>query len=229
MHSNNYINTADVLLTEQVYLAKGNTTILNGATLRLSRGSVTGLLGRNGAGKSTLLRVIFGTEHCNEADIFVNGIKSQRLYTRAGLVSYLPQASFLPPFTRVSKVFSDFGVPEEVVLDVVPELADMLQHRIMELSGGWERMISALAILLTNSRFTLLDEPFSQLMPLHVERLQQLIKSCSRHKGIVLTDHVYRPLLAVSDHLYLMRDGKSIYIRDEEDLVTHGYLSTLTC
>jgi ABC-type lipopolysaccharide export system ATPase subunit len=82
-------------------------------------------------------------------------------------------------------------------------------------------------VLLANTRYTLLDEPFSHIMPLHVDRLKQLIERQKAKKGILLTDHMYRHLLDVSDTLYLMKEGKSIYIKDRENLVLHGYLRQL--
>lgn len=48
--------------------------------------------------------------------------------------------------------------------------------RIGELSGGEQRILECFVILRSRTQFILLDEPFSQIAPLHVETLQTLIR-----------------------------------------------------
>jgi ABC-type lipopolysaccharide export system ATPase subunit len=44
-------------------------------------------------------------------------------------------------------------------------------------------------------------------------------------KGIIITDHLYRHVLDISNKLYLMKEGKSIYIKDWDDVALHGYVN----
>ncbi len=221
------MNSPDMLTAENIFLTIGKKEILKGTTVRAARGSVTGLLGRNGSGKSCMLRAVFGTMKAMECDVFVNGIKTPRPYLLPKLLNYLPQQTFLPPSLKVRTVFCQYGVDVASVVNRFPELAEYMEHRVYELSGGTERLVAVVLLLLADTRFTFLDEPFSQLMPLHIAGVQQLIQEQKRHKGIIITDHRYQELLATSDMLYLMKEGQTIYIRDREDLVLHGYLSGL--
>ena len=70
----------------------------------------------------------------------------------------------------------------------------------------------------------MLDEPFSYLMPIHVEKLKEILAIEKTKKGIVITDHLYQDLLDVTDDLYLIHDLKSYRIRNLEDLKVYGYL-----
>ncbi|MBX2904535.1 MAG: ABC transporter ATP-binding protein [Taibaiella sp.] len=219
-----YTVSADQLTAENIFFEVDGRPIVSGGTISARKGSVTGLLGRNGSGKSTMLQCIFGTRRATECDVFVNGVKMPRPYTHAGLLAYLPQRPFMPPTITVRSALRNFGVSVAEVLEHFPALQAELDRQIHELSGGTERLLSAIVILLAPRRFTFLDEPFSHIMPLHVETLKQLIVQQSRHKGIVITDHMYKHLLPICDTLYLMKEGKTILIRDPQELVLHGYL-----
>src|SRR5262249_57559911 len=77
--------------------------VLNGLSLAVERGSITGIIGANGAGKSTLLKTIFGFLHPRRGRIVFDGREIQTLpphavKRRGG--SYVAQgASVFPQLT----------------------------------------------------------------------------------------------------------------------------------
>ena len=71
------------------------------------------------------------------------------------------------------------------------------------------------------------DEPFSQIAPLHVETLQTLIRQEKMAKGILLTDHMYRHVTGIADRLYVMTDGQAYPCANDEELVRRGYLKRM--
>ncbi len=216
--------SADQLTAENIFSEADGRQIVAGGAISARKGAITGLLGRNGSGKSTMLQCIFGTRSSTECDVFVNGIKVHKPYTHAGLVAYLPQRPFLPPTLTVHGALRHFGIDQDVAIAHFPVLGTDMYRPIHELSGGTERLLSTLLILLSHRRFAFLDEPFSHIMPLHVETLKQLILQQRQAKGIIITDHMYKHLLPICDTIYLMKDGKTILIRDHADLVLYGYL-----
>lgn len=218
----------DILLAENVFLSIGGKEIITGATINTECGHITGLLGRNGAGKSTLLQSLFGTRRAQECDTFLNGVRIKQPYTINGLVNYLPQQPFLPPAMTFKKIVFQFGVPLHDILDEFPDMEQHTSQKISELSGGTGRLLTLLLLLFADTRFTLLDEPFTHLMPLHTLRLKQLLHRLKEKKGIIITDHLYRHVLDISDKLFLMKDGRSIYIKNWDDLVLHGYVNELS-
>jgi len=59
-----------------------------------------------------------------------------------------------------------------------------------------------------------------------VEQLAQMTKEASQNKGIIITDHLYRSVLLVSDRLMLMTSGALKAVSDSADLEDAGYLTT---
>jgi len=99
--------------------------------------------------------------------------------------------------------------------------------KIRTLSGGERRILECFVILRSRSLFAVLDEPFSQVAPLHVVTLKALIRAEKRNKGILLTDHMYRHVTDVADRLYVLANGQTYLTQDAEDLVRYGYLNHL--
>lgn len=215
----------DKLVAENVFFSAGGRDILKGATIRAEKGSITGLLGRNGAGKSTLLQAMYGTLPVDECNVFVNGTSIKNCYSVPALVNYLPQKPFLPPWLKIGVIARQFDADISFIPDIFPELAGDVGKKVEELSGGSERLWAMLILLMKPTRFVLLDEPFTHVMPLFIDRLKELLVQVKVNKGIIITDHMYRHLLTVSDKLYLMKEGRSVYIRNQDDLVVHGYLN----
>ena len=73
-----------------------------------------------------------------------------------------------------------------------------------------------------------IDEPFSGLMPLHIESIKDLIVQAKSTKGIILSDHLYRHTMEMADDIYLLANAKTYLIKDREELVFRGYLPELS-
>ena len=96
-----------------------------------------------------------------------------------------------------------------------------------KLSFGQQQRVAFIRCLCQPFDFILLDEPFSQIAPLHVATLQTLIRQEKATKGILLTDHMYRHVTGIADRLYVMADGQAYPCENDEDLVRRGYLNHL--
>lgn len=79
-------------------------------------------------------------------------------------------------------------------------------------------------VLMSNSPFCVLDEPFTQIDPIHIDAIIELIKECSKQRGIVITDHNYNILSRVVEDVLIISDGYTIPVKNQEDLVRLGYL-----
>lgn len=214
----------DAFVAENIFLRIGKKDIVKGATLSAEKGCITGLLGRNGSGKSSLLQAVFGTLPAQECDVILNGVKIKKPYAMSGLINYLPQKPFLPPAYTLKKIAEQYKINTDRINQHFPDLEQEFGNKVGQLSLGIERLFSVLVILLAESRFSLLDEPFTHIAPLHIEPLKLLLTEQKQKKGIIITDHLYKHVLDVSDKLYLIRDGQTIFIRERSDLVLHGYL-----
>lgn len=214
----------NILVAENIFVSNRNKDILKGVTIRAEQGNITGLIGNNGAGKTTMLKTILGIQKAQDCDVFLNGKKIIQPFKKNKLLNYLPQHTFLPQYTTLKKILKQFNIDKSSVLDFFPELEEDLSKQIFELSGGRERLWSALILILADTKFTMLDEPFSHIMPLHVEQLVALILSQKEKKGFIITDHIYRPVLNICDMVYIMKEGKTLLMHHTDDLVLHGYI-----
>ena len=180
-------------------------------------GGVTAVLGRNGCGKSCLMKILSGSLKAGFCSMRIDG-KWHRRFTEKE-IRYLPQHPFIPGWLRLERALGDFGLQREDLERWFPEFISLRGTRIGELSGGEQRILECFIILRSPARFILLDEPFSQIAPLHVATLQTLIRQEKASKGILLTDHMYRHVTGIADRLYVMADGQAYPCENDEDLV----------
>ena len=198
-----------ILEIDSAELAFGGRSILSGVYLLAETGCVTAVLGRNGCGKSCLMKILSGALKAGFCSMRIDGKWHGRFTEKE--VRYLPQHAFIPGWLRLERVLRDFGLSREELERWFPLFVPLRGSRIGELSGGEQRILECFVILRSRTQFVLLDEPFSQIAPLHVETLQTLIRQEKMAKGILLTDHV-------------MTDGQAYPCENDEELVRRGYL-----
>jgi len=201
---------------DSVFHAYGDKAVLKGAWMKVCSHEIVGLLGRNGCGKSTLLRIMAGTCRVQQAAQQINGVFVARAYAEPGLVAWLPQASFLPPRMRVSQAFKLFENSDWLRTDAL--IRRIWRQRVGQLSGGETRLLELGLILSLPRAFYLLDEPFSELAPLQKVQASQWLEQAATQAGLVVSDHDYLHILALSTRLLLMRSGQVWPINGKQDL-----------
>lgn len=211
-----------ILEIDSAELAFGGRSILSGVYLLAETGCVTAVLGRNGCGKSCLMKILSGALKAGFCSMRIDGKWHGRFTEKE--VRYLPQHAFIPGWLRLERVLRDFGLSREELERWFPLFVPLRGSRIGGLSGGEQRILECFVILRSRTQFVLLDEPFSQIAPLHVETLQTLIRQEKMAKGILLTDHMYRHVTGIADRLYVMADGQAYPCANDEELVRRGYL-----
>ena len=85
-------------------------------------------------------------------------------------------------------------------------------------------MFEVLLVLEAKTKFSILDEPFSHVMPKYIDLLKDRILKLKANKGILITDHQYQNVMEVSDKLYLLSSGVMQKVEQEEDLQFYGYI-----
>ena len=215
-----------IMEADGIQLNFGLKKILSDVYLICETGSVTGLLGRNGSGKSCLMNVIYGTLRCPDKSIRFDHNKISIPFSRPRLIKFLPQHHFIPKALYVNRVFLDFGLDWKKFEERFHDSNIRGTDRMMDLSGGQRRLIELFTILTTSCQFVLLDEPFTHIMPMDVEKIKQLITEEKQRKGILLTDQMYKHIVELSGKLYLLKDGKTWLTRSPSDLEVQGYTLT---
>ena len=215
------------LLAENIFVSIKNREILKGVSISASKGNITALLGRNGAGKSTMLRSVFGTQACDDSTIFIDGKLTRQAYSMQGAINFAPQHNFLPGNMKVKKILALFQVKNDDLFATFPELEVDRDKKLEELSGGTVRLWTMLTMIYAKTSYTLLDEPFTHIMPMHVEKLKEVLVKEKKNKGFIISDHLYTHLLDISDQVYFMKEGSSFLLKDKSELVLHGYIKQL--
>ncbi len=196
--------------------------VVDNVELEIGQGEVVGLLGPNGAGKTTTFYIIVGLTRPDSGRVLLNGeeITDLPMYLRArNGISYLPQEP---------SVFRQLTSEENLlaVLETLPLTPEQQRDRLEELlaqmgletvrtskaytlSGGERRRLEIARSLTLQPSFILLDEPFSGIDPLTVKDLQELIRDLAKSGiGVLITDHNVRETLNVTDHAYILKNGK---------------------
>lgn len=213
----------NILEVDSVILEFDSKRILQDVYLKSETGKVTGLLGRNGTGKSCLMKIIYGEISPNDKSIRLNGNAIYSSYRDTKDIRYLPQGHFIPKFLTVNRIFDDFELD---FLDFTNEFSGFekfYKSKLNSLSGGEQRIIEIYSILASETKFCMLDEPFSQVMPVHIETIKNLILREKKKKGIIITDHLYKYIIDICDDLYVINNGKTYLTKGIQDIETLGY------
>jgi ABC-type branched-subunit amino acid transport system ATPase component len=214
----------DFLEFDGIELSYGTQRILSGVYMKCAVGDVVGILGRNGSGKSSLFKVVFGSQGAQHRSVRMNNQPLPNDFIRKRLIGYLPQGHFIPPHIPIAKALDLFEIERAEILLYFPDLNDQLNLKPDELSGGFRRVIELLLILKSRAMFCLLDEPFSGVMPVHVETIKRVLMDAKSEKGIILTDHLYRNVMSIADRLYILSNGTAYPVGNHDDLISRGYL-----
>ena len=183
-------------------------------------------MGRNGSGKSSLMKIIFGTLRGEHQSVRFNGKYTEQLFTIPNAVHYLPQDGFAMNYLSFEDLTKIFELNRH--LDSILKIEEITRNRkekLGTLSGGIKKLMEIIVSLYSRASFVLLDEPFSFLSPVLVEKIIPHIITQSQHKGIILADHQYQTVLSVCNKYYVLTSGCLTPIQDESELERYGYLA----
>ncbi|MBO4536120.1 MAG: ATP-binding cassette domain-containing protein [Bacteroidales bacterium] len=197
-------------------------SILTGGGLTSSTGKITGLLGNNGSGKSFLFRALMGELSAKNLALAIDGATIPRKDV-CRYVKYLPQGQMIPPTIKIARAFELFGVEYPGFTRLFPEFANYHGYAANSLSGGEIRIIETYLVLMTDSMFCILDEPFTKIDPNHRDVLKDLIRKCSTERGIIVTDYDYGTISSIVDDLFLLSNGQIIPVGQHKELARYGY------
>lgn len=205
----------DAVVTKNLKVVRSKRVALDDLSVRIPRGTITGLLGPSGCGKTTLIRSIVGTQIVASGTVTVLGhpAGSAPLRRRVGYV------------TQAATIYNDIRVIDNVryfaaLYGIAPSAADEAIRNVGlsdhsdaysgNLSGGQRTRASLACALVCQPDLLVLDEPTVGLDPvLRTDLWDQFHELARRGTTLLVSSHV----MDEADHcaeLLLMREGRML-------------------
>lgn len=213
-----------ILEVDGIFFEVGLTTILSDIYLESRTGEITSIFGRNGAGKSCLMNIIYGQLEVLNSSIRFDGVPIKQSYKNPFLIRYLPQFHFIPKSLSLIRVLTDFGLSYSEFEKYFPEIQFSKKTKIGDLSGGDRRLVEVYILIKVKTQFVILDEPFTQLMPLYIEKIKQIIREEKDKKGFIISDHLFKNCIDISDKIYVLKNGTTFPAKSIDDIERLGYI-----
>jgi ABC-type uncharacterized transport system ATPase subunit len=193
--------------------------------LSVMAGTVHTLLGENGAGKSTLMKILFGLYQPEEGEILIDG-ELARVASPADAIArhigMIHQHFMLVPTLTVAEnvalgTKSTRGMRTD--LDLVTERVTAISDQynlhvdpsieVWKLAVGERQRVEIIKALYRDARLLVLDEPTAVLTPQEVEELFVILEQMKTdQKGLVFISHKLREVMAISDEITVLRNGR---------------------
>ncbi len=208
----------------------GDFTAVNGISFDVKEGEIFGFLGPNGAGKTTTIRTITTIQEYDSGSVKIDGhdIKTEYLEARK-LIGIAQQHISLDKDLTVRQNLKHHAIlhkiPRKDIDRVVKETADILElgefmdHKVMDLSGGWKRKAAIVAAIIHNPKILLLDEPTAGLDTRSRYMLWDLVRMLNaRGTTIFLTTHYIEEAESLCDRVAIINHGKLVAIGTTDEL-----------
>jgi len=203
---------ADAIEVRDLVVVRGGRTVIDGLSLGVPSGAVTGLLGPSGCGKSTLMRAIVGVQRVAGGEVTVLGMPagSRALRPRVGYVTQAPSVygdlTVGENLTHFARVLGHGRQEAERVAGVVG-LGGELRQLVGRMSGGQRTRVSLAVALIGDPPLLVLDEPTVGLDPVLRRDLWATFRAIADGGTTLLVSSHVMDEAAECDLLLLMRDG----------------------
>ena len=193
---------------------------VDGVSLTVPEGSITGILGPNGAGKTTCLRMMLGIIDPTSGSRTLLG--HDRPLDAAREVGYLPEERGLYPSMLSAEAIAFMGalrglpiaVGRRRAIELLKERGheDWAKRPIRTLSKGMAQTVQLLGTIIHRPRLIVLDEPFSGLDAINQEKLEQLIRDqAAAGVTVIFSTHVIAHAERLCERVAIIAEGRAAF------------------
>ncbi|MCY7338605.1 MAG: ATP-binding cassette domain-containing protein [Sphingomonas bacterium] len=194
----------------------GNRAV-DGVSLSVPAGSISGILGPNGAGKTTCLRMLLGIIDPTSGTRTLLG--RDKPLEAAREVGYLPEERGLYPSMPAAEAIAFMGALRGLPITTGRRRAvellegrgfgDWAKRPIRTLSKGMAQTVQLLGTIVHKPRLIVLDEPFSGLDAINQEKLEQLIRDeAAAGTTVIFSTHVIAHAERLCERVAIIAEGK---------------------
>ena len=207
-------------------------TVLSSCSFK-GENKIYGLLGRNGAGKTTLFKILLGLLTPSKGNVKIcgkNPIEARQQVLRL-VGATIEQPKFHPhlsAFDNLSIHLSYMGFREnehkrliEEVLSFVG-LTNAVGKKVSKYSLGMKQRLAIARAIIHKPKVLILDEPMNGLDPIGIKDMRNLFKRLALEKSmtILFSSHMLNEVMAVSDQILVLRDGKIVLEEAKEKIIS---------
>ena len=190
-------------------------------------GTIHAIVGENGAGKSTAMRIAYGFYTADSGEILIDGqvreIRTPHDAIALGIGMVHQHFMLVEPMTVAENIVLGAEPGNAAALDLKKAAAEIRKvsdefrlsvdpnATIETLSVGQQQRVELLKALYRHAQLLILDEPTAVLTPQEVEEFFAILRRMREQgKTIIIITHKLSEVLAISDDVTVMRDGKVV-------------------
>jgi ABC-type nitrate/sulfonate/bicarbonate transport system ATPase subunit len=174
-----------------------------------TQGQIVSIIGKSGCGKSTLFNIMAGLLKPNTGEVRVRRAFDDFGYVKEGDMGIVYQNAWVYPWRTVRGILTKAAEknPAKWKSNEISEYVENLSKYSSQLSGGQRQRVAIAEQILNGGDFILLDEPFSGLDTLTIDKVTNILVTLSQScefKTLVLVSHDLSNACAISDTVFIL-------------------------
>ncbi len=216
----------------------GSRLAVDGLTVRIRPGHVTGFLGPNGAGKSTTMRMIVGLDAPTAGTVTLNGRPYQEIRRPLHEVGAVLEVRAVhggrSANNHLLSLAQSNGISARRVGEVLQlvGLENVGRRRVGHFSLGMSQRLGLAAALLGDPAILICDEPVNGLDPEGIVWIRTLLRGLAAEgRTVFVSSHLMSEMALTADHLIVIAQGKLLADASTAEVIANnsrGYVLVRT-